>query len=518
MDLKSLIKTKKPDELDRDKQVHVLFATSEVAPFSKTGGLGDVAAGLPKALARRGHHVSIVTPLYGHLDPERLALAKRLTPLSVPRKAKTQQAVEATVWEGRFDAGVRIFFIDCEQYFGREGVYGYDGDTFEDNADRFAFFSRAVVEFIRNFSVPVDILHINDWHTALTPIYMKYYFKEECQNIGTVMTLHNAAYQGEFPESAIADTGLPKTTFLSEKRLKHNGSINYLKGGIVYSDYITAVSPTYAEELKTEDGGFGLHELFQERADDMLGILNGADYSVWSPDHDQYLPVRYDEAGLNGKRRNKAELQHEFGLPVRPILPLIGFVGRLAEQKGVDLLVPAVRKMLDQVEGEREGFQIIFLGEGDKTLQKAIERLAKDFPDRVAAHVGYDEARAHRIIAGSDILAVPSNYEPCGLTQIYAMKYGTLPVVHAVGGLADTVTDADEHADGTGFVYHDNSESDLIDAIERATDKAGHHRQWRPLMVNAMRRDFSWAKSAQKYEEVYLRVRNERRAEAESGD
>lgn len=514
MDLKALIKTKTPDELDRTRQVHVLFATSEVAPFSKTGGLGDVAAGLPKALARRGHHVSIITPLYGHLDPEKMGLARRLTPLSVPRKAKTQQAVDATIWEGRFDAGVRVFFVESEKYFGREGVYGYDGDTFEDNADRFAFFSRAIVEFIRNFSVPVDILHCNDWHTSLAPIYMKYYFDDECANVGTVLTLHNAAYQGEFPESAITDTGLPKTTFLTEKRLKHDGSINYLKGGIVYSDFITAVSPTYADELQTEAGGFGLEEIFAERSEDMEGILNGADYSIWSPDRDQYLPVRYDEDGLNGKRRNKAELQHEFGLPVRPILPLIGFVGRLAEQKGVDVLVPAIRKLLKKVEGERQGFQMIFLGEGEKKLQNSIKRLARDFPERVAVHVGYDEARAHRIIAGSDILAVPSNYEPCGLTQIYAMKYGTIPVVHSVGGLADTVRDIDRDDHGTGFVYTDNTESELIEAIERATAKAGHHRQWRPLMINAMRKDFSWGKSAQKYEELYLRVRDERRNEA----
>jgi starch synthase len=514
MDLKSLIKTQKPDELDRSKQVHVLFATSEVAPFSKTGGLGDVAAGLPKALARRGHHVSIITPLYGHLDPDQMALARRLTPLSVPRKAKTQQAVDATIWEGRFEEGVRVFFVDCEKYFGRDGLYGYDGDTFEDNADRFAFFSRAIVEFIRNFSIPVDILHCNDWHTALAPIYMKHYFKKECADVGTILTVHNGAYQGSFPESAISDTGLPKTTFLTEKRLKQDGNINFLKGGVVYSDFVTAVSPTYAEELCTEDGGFGLDEVFADRGDDMLGILNGADYSVWSPDRDKYIPVRYDEAGLNGKRRNKAELQHEFGLPVRPILPLIGFVGRLAEQKGVDVLVPAIRKLLKEAKGEREGFQMIFLGEGDKKLQNSIKRLTRDFPDRVAAHIGYDEARAHRIIAGSDILAVPSNYEPCGLTQLYAMKYGTIPVVHSVGGLADTVSDADEDADGTGFVYDDNNEKNLAATIRRAAQKCGHHRQWRPLMVNAMRKDFSWAKSAQKYEELYVRVREQRRNEA----
>lgn len=505
MDLKKLIKTSAVARPDPSERQHILFATSEVAPFSKTGGLGDVAASLPKALAKHGHRVNIITPLYGHLDPEKLAFSRRLQTLRVPRKAKTQKPVDATVWEHRFGNGVRIFFIECEEYFGREGVYGYDDDTFADNADRYAFFSRAVVEFALQMSVPVDVIHCNDWHTALAPIYKNYYYGDELGHVGTILTLHNAAYQGVFDADAFDDTGLPKRTFFNDKYLKDDdGNVNFLKGGIAEADYVTTVSPTYADEIRTEDGGFGLHDLLAERGEELKGILNGADYSIWSPDADHHLWVRYDLEHLNGKRRNKAELQHNMGLPVRPVLPVIGFVGRLTEQKGLDLLVPTVRKLLKAIEGERDGFQMIFLGDGEKKYQTSINRLVKDFPERVAFRNGYDEEAAHRIVAGSDILAVPSRYEPCGLTQLYAMKYGTIPVVHSTGGLADTVTDTEEG--GTGFTFDKFTKAGLEDAINRATTMYRNHRQWRPLMVNAMSADFSWSQSAVEYGRMYTEV------------
>lgn len=505
MDLTKLIKTKTPEAIDPSRQLHVLFATSEIAPHSKTGGLGDVAASLPKALVARGHHVNVITPLYGHLDPKELRLARRLQTVNVPRKSKSQSPLTATIWEGRAGA-VRVFFVQCDEYFGKPGVYGYDGDQFEDNASRFAFFSRAVVEFALQTSVPVDVIHCNDWHTALAPVFARHYYKSELKHVPFVLTLHNAAYQGQFDASAFDATGLPKRTFFTQTKLQHDDGVNFLKGGVVYSDHITAVSPTYAKEIQTKDGGFGLDKLFSERADAMSGILNGADYSIWSPEHDSNIAVAYSADRLNGKRRNKAELQFEFGLPVRPVLPLLGFVGRLTEQKGLDILVPTIRKLLKAAKGERDGFQIVFLGEGDKKYHTALTKLQAEFPDRVGVRLAYDEASAHRIIAGSDILAVPSQYEPCGLTQIYAMKYGTLPVVHATGGLADTVADADEDG-GTGFVFHKYTKKALEEALSRATTKYRSHRQWRPLMVQAMGKDFSWSQSAAAYEDVYLNTR-----------
>lgn len=509
-DLTKLIKTKAASGAGASDRLNILFATSEVAPFSKTGGLGDVAASLPKALAGRGHTVSIITPLYGHLDADRLSLSKRLRTLSVPRRAKSQSVQEAHVWEGRFAQGVRIFFIESEPHFGRPGVYGYDGDTYDDNADRFAFFSRAVVEFVRQFSVPVDVLHCNDWHTALAPVFLGQYYRKELPELASLLTIHNAAYQGVFDKSAIDLTGLPKASYLKEDQLGHEGgTISYLKGGVRAADAITTVSPTYAEEIRSAKGGFGLHALYKERKENLSGILNGVDYSVWSPERDQHLHVRYDAENLNGKRKNKAELQFRFGLPVRPMLPLFAFVGRLTEQKGLDVLVPALRGLLKTYDSERQGFQCIFLGEGDQKYANAINRLAADFPSRVATHVGYDDVLAHQILAGSDLLLVPSRYEPCGLTQLYAMRYGTVPVVHSTGGLADTVADA-AGDNGTGFVFAKNTKAEIASAIGRALETYSHHRQWRPMMVNAMHADFSWARSAEDYEKVYLDVRNAR--------
>ncbi len=501
MDLKKLIKTRSSDFSAKGRPLHIAFGTTEVLPFSKTGGLADVAASLPKALAERTHRVAIVTPLYKHIDPDDHQMARRLTTLEVPRKAKSQRKVEVNVWEKRLAQGVDIYFLECDEYFDRDGLYGYDGDDFGDNAERFSFFSRALVEFCLQMSTPVDVLHLNDWHTALAPVYQKYYYEAEL-NIPTVLTLHNVAFQGRFSEDDFDATGLPKGTFLTEKEFKDGDDIVFLKAGIKHADVVTTVSPTHAEEIKTPDGGFGLDELLSSRGDSLRGILNGADYTIWSPERDQYIPIRYNVDTLNGKRRDKADLQHSLGLPVRPTLALLGFVGRLTEQKGLDVLIPALRKLLKGFESERVGFQVVLMGEGDDNYERSLKKLAADFPTRVAFQPGYDEELAHKVIAGSDILLVPSRFEPCGLTQIYAMKYGTVPVVHATGGLADTVSDA-ERDDGTGFVFDKLTKAEVEKTIARATEKYTHHRQWRPLMVKAMNADFSWARSAAEYEDLY---------------
>lgn len=503
MELAQLIKTPSKTEMDPREQIDILFAASEVAPFSKTGGLGDVAASLPKAIVGQGHRVSVITPLYGHLDPTDMHLSRRLTKLSVPRKGKVQNKVEATVWETRNIEGVRIFFIEQDEFFGRDGIYGYDGDEFDDNAARFSFFSRAIIEFAIQMSVPVDVIHCNDWHTALAPVYRDHYYEDELADTSVVLTIHNLAYQGKFDGELMDQTGLPKK-FYKESELRDGDDINFLKGGIRHADTITTVSPTFADEITTEEGGFGLHGLFEERADDLHGVLNGADYSIWSPENDTHLDVQYDIEGLNGKRRNKAELQHKFKLPIRPTMPLLSFIGRLADQKGLDILIPAVRELLESIESEREGFQLLFLGEGDEGFAKQLRELEEDFPKRVGVHVGYSEDLAHKFQAGSDMLLIPSKYEPCGLTQLYAMRYGTLPIVHATGGLADTVSDpGDDDSLSSGFVFHDYTTDALRQTITRACKRYSNYRKWRPLMETAMKQDFSWNESARKYADIY---------------
>lgn len=514
MELTNLIRTHR-DTSGAKRPLQILFASSEVAPFSKTGGLGDVAAALPKALARRGHHVSILTPLYKHIKPERYNLCRRLRTLEIPRQGLNRSKLEATIWEGRTDYGVRVFFLDLPELFDREGIYGYDAQGFDDNAERFAIFSRAIVEFARYSPISFDTIHCNDWHTALAPLYAKHYYEQELAQSSFMLTIHNLAYQGVFGQDQYKITGLPQR-YQKDQTLLHGDALNFLKAGILYADRITTVSPTYAQEIQTEQGGCGLHEILQSRAEDIEGVLNGADYQIWAPEHDPHIAVRYNAERLNGKRQNKAELQHRFELPVRPTLPLLGFVGRLTEQKGLDLLVPALDRLLSSFQSERDGFQVIFLGDGEAHYQKMLQGLKQRYPKRVGVVVGYQEELAHQIQAGSDILLVPSRFEPCGLTQMYALRYGTLPLVHATGGLADTVVDADapgnpestpEDIKSTGFVFHDYSSQAIEQTIARATEQYKHFRRWRPLMIHAMSRDFSWNESAKRYEDLYRNMR-----------
>lgn len=513
MELAQLIRTRRAPKPSAAETLDILFATNEVAPYSKSGGLADVAASLPKALNALGHRVSIITPLYPHLDPAALHLSRRLQPLQVPRLGKSRKKVDATIWEGRTEGGVRIFFIEQDEFFGQDGPLNADSDAqFQNFPARFAFFGRAIVEFALQYSVPVDVIHCNDWHTALAPVFRNQYYAEEMKKVACVLTIHNLAVQGRFPADAMDETGLPKKYFVPGA-LRQGEAINYLQAGIANADRVTTVSPTYAAQIQTPQAGFGLDEILRNAADKLTGILNGADYSVWSPDIDHFLKIHYDIERLNGKRQNKAAIQHQFGLPIRPTLPLLAYIGRLNPLKGIDLLLPALDKLLAGFQEERDSFQMVFLAEGDKKYAERVQKLAQKYPRNVAAHIGYSEELAHKFQAAADLLLVPSKFEPCGLTQLYAMKYGTLPIVHATGGLMDTVLDPtreDATGDGTalstGFMFHEFTEDALRDTIERATTRYRHYRKWRPLIQNAMEQDFSWGSSAAQYIDVYNRA------------
>lgn len=507
MDLKQLIKTRSSNTATSNRPLNIVFATGEVVPYSKTGGLADVSASLSKALARRGHRVTIITPLYRFIDPKANHFAQRLTPLSVPRKAKSQRKLDATLWEHRLDTGVTVIFVDAPEVFHRNDLYGYDGADVEDAVERFSFFSRAIVEFCREMPIPVDVLHLNDWHTALAPVYLEHYYGNE-DNITTVMSLHNIAFQGRFSAESFAATGLPKS-LLAENELSLEETFVFLKGAIKHCDAVTTVSPTHAKEITAEPGGFGLAAELNQREGGVLGILNGADYTIWSPDHDAYIPVPYTIESLNGKRQNKTALQHELGLPVRPTLPLLGFIGRLTAQKGVDILAVVLKKMLESMESEREGFQVALIGQGESTYAQKFQALAEEFPSRVTFVASYSEEFAHKILAASDILLVPSRFEPCGLTQIYGLKYGTIPIVHATGGLNDTVIDSSK-PHSTGFSLEKLNTRTLTQGIEQAVKAYHKHRQWRPMMARAMAMDFSWGQSAIQYEELYYQQMQKR--------
>ncbi len=513
MELTKLIQTRR-HTTDPADHLHVLFAVSEVAPFSKSGGLGDVASALPAALPEMGHHVSVISPLYKHLDPVKLNFSRRLLPLEVAQKGLRMSKTEFIVWETRHANGTRLIFLQNDEFFGEDNLYGDGEKEYEDNSKRFAIFSRAVIEYARSASRPFDIIHSNDWQTALCNVYAKHYYADEFKNTAFVLTIHDLSKQGTFPIDNFDDTGLPKTKYLKSGDLlsEDKSELNFLRAGILYTDKITTVSPTYATEILDEERAFGLHETLQSRKEELSGILNGADYNVWSPDADREIEVNYDLENLNGKRRNKAALQHLYKLPVRPMLPLLAFVGHLTEQKGVDLLVSALDQLLETFTSERDGFQVIFLGEGPAANKKLIDDLAQKYPRRVAVKTDYDEATAHKIQAGADILLVPSRFEPCSLTQIYALRYGTLPLVHATGGLVDTVTDATEGtSQGTGFVLESLDVDHIKETILRATSNFRHYRQWRPLMINAMLQNFSWVQAAKHYHKVYTATLSEKK-------
>lgn len=508
MELTALIRTQRPTP-DSADHLHVLFAVSEVAPFSKSGGLGDVASALPAALPSMGHLVSVISPLYRHLDPEQMNLSRRLLPLEVARKGARQSKTEFIVWEGRHPNGMRMIFLQNDEYFDREHLYGEEDGHYEDNAARFAIFSRAVVEYARQASRQFDVIHVNDWQTALCSVYAKHYYAEDFANTAFVLTLHNLANQGTFQLDDFDATGLPKAKFFKSGELlsEDRSSLNFLRAGILYADQITTVSPTYAKEILEPEHAFGLEDVLATRSDELQGILHGVDYQIWSPQNDRELEVNYDIDDLNGKRRNKAALQHLYKLPVRPMLPVLGFIGHLSEQKGIDLLVSALDELLETFSTEREGFQVVLLGDGPAQYREQVEALAQKYPKRVAVKTGHDEQTAHKIQAGVDILLVPSRTEPCSLTQIYALRYGTLPLVHATGGLKDTVIDASRGGDhGTGFLFDSLDVATLKEAIERATSNFRHYRTWRPLMVNAMQQNFSWKQAASSYHDIYKRA------------
>ncbi len=470
--------------------MEILFVASEVAPWSKTGGLGDVAGALPRALAARGHAVAVVTPRYGSIDPAERGLEPLPRVLDVRGEA-------TTLWTSGGETP--IYFVEHEHYFGsRRGLYSADGHDHADNADRFAYLSRAALALPAALGTRPRILHLNDWQTGLVPFLLRHEHARDPALAGarTVFTIHNLAYQGIFSKHVVPALGLPWDVFRYEAMEFHD-QLNFLKAGLVFADALTTVSPTYAREIATPEGGAGLEALLQRRARDLHGILNGIDVTEWDPATDRHLPARYSAADLSGKAACKAALQRELGLPVRADVPLVAMIGRIADQKGLDLVVGALGELLGR------DLQLALLGSGRRDWEDAFRRAAHERPDRLAARIGFDEGLAHRMEAGADLFLMPSRFEPCGLNQMYSLRYGTVPVVRAVGGLEDTVEDFDGLSRGTGFKFRDYNPHALMLAVRRALELFRDRRAWRAMMLRGMAQDFSWDRSAQAYESLY---------------
>ncbi len=473
----------------------ILFCASEMSPFAKTGGLADVAAALPKYLARAGHEVKVVIPRYYAIDRSRLEFA--LGNLGVPMGSL------GTLWAGAYRTsyeGVEVYFIDYEEYFGRSGIYSDEnGFAYFDNDRRFIFFSRAALELARSIDFRPDIVHANDWHTAAQPIWLNTILRRDpfFEHTASIFTIHNLQHQGFFLRSALDYLQLGEEHF-NPFELEALGGLNLLKGAIYHADKLSTVSPTYAKEIQTPQFGFGLQDHIRAHAYKLTGILNGVDYDEWNPANDPYLPAHYDRGAMEGKKICKRELQRETGIKELDDLPLIGFVGRFAEQKGISLIAAAMSELL------KLKAQWVFLGSGESWAEGFFSDLARQ-NGHVAAYIGYSNPLAHRIEAGSDLFLMPSLFEPCGLNQIYSLRYGTLPIVRAVGGLDDTIENYDPTTGfGNGFKFYDASKEALIGTVRWAVetwhnDKVAIER----MRDYAMSLRFSWERSAKEYEELY---------------
>lgn len=472
--------------------MRILFVASEAVPFAKTGGLGDVAGSLPPALARLGHDVRVVIPRYGSIDPAAFGL-KRVAAIQVPL-ASWQERCD--VLAGRTEGNVTVYFINKDVYFDRPGLYGTSRGDYPDNAERFIFFSRAVPELSSALRFKPDIIHCNDWQTGLVPLYIR---KTSGKRPSTVFTVHNLGYQGLFWHWDMRLTGLGWEEFTPEG-IEFWGKISFLKAGLVSADTITTVSPTYAREIQTPEYGHGLEGVLAKRSADLQGILNGIDFRSWDPARDQSLPAVYSAARPGGKQKCRQALRERLSLPPAGG-PVLSLVTRIVDQKGIDILIEALPDILSL------GCQVVILGTGEDRYRKALKKIAAEHPGRMRCHFHFDEPLARLFYAGSDIFLMPSQYEPCGLGQMIALRYGTVPVVRRTGGLADTVVDHDAGTgNGTGFVFEEYSGSALAECVARAVRVFRDEREWARLMLAGMRQDFSWEHSAKEYVKLYRKA------------
>jgi starch synthase len=474
----------------------ILLASSEVHPYSKTGGLADMVGSLGKALAHAGHQVGIVTPLYRGIRERFPRIRKMDWSMELPLgKLK----VTAEVWKTEPEPGLTIYFINQPGFYNRGGLYLDSKGDYTDNAERFIFFSKAVAHLARFLPWQPQVVHANDWQTGLVPLLiLNQKLHEGWVNIPrTCFTIHNLAYQGYFSAVQYELANLPKE-FFNQHGVESYGQLNCLKAGIAYADVVTTVSPRYAREITTQESGCGLDELLRSRQKSLFGILNGVDYEEWNTTDNSHLPYPYSVRSLGGKIKDKLELQKELGLPMAANVPMFGSVTRLADQKGLDIQIAALEEMLST------NMQFALLGSGAPVFEKAYQELAARYPTKVAARIGFDQGLSHRIEAGSDFYLMPSKFEPCGLNQMYSLRYGTIPIVRVTGGLDDSVVDiAEDREHATGIKFEEYSARALAKAMRKALVLYGEPKLLRHYQRNAMKADFSWSSMVPRYLQAY---------------
>ncbi len=487
--------------------MHIVFAASECVPFAKTGGLADVVGALPAEIAKLGHQVTVYLPLYARIrpriEPKIGQLAYAVRSVTVPFRHYSRFA---GIVDGGKQNGVQFYFVESQELFDRPELYGPNGGDYPDNAERFGFFCRAVLEAAKQLGVP-EVFHVHDWQTGLIPVYLRTTYAADpvLRHAATVLTIHNAAYQGLFPPATTEQLLFPWDLFTIDK-VEQYDRFNFLKGGVVFADQLTTVSHRYAEEIQTPEFGWHLEGVLRGRAADLRGILNGVDYGHWDPATDGNLAAHYSADDLEGKRACRADLLHAFGLNAVPdSAAVVGIVSRFATQKGFDIVAAIGEEMAKQ------DLVVVSLGTGEPALERFFRGWAERHPQKIAVQIRYDEALAHKIEAGADLFLMPSRYEPCGLNQIYSLKYGTVPLVRATGGLDDTIEEWDaKKGTGTGFKFYGYDPRDLLEELDRALAAFQHKKSWTRLMRNGMAREYGWDKPAREYAEVYAEAARRR--------
>jgi starch synthase len=477
-------------------KLHIAFPTTELVPYAKTGGLADVSAALPKALAHLGHRVTIFLPRYGSIPfpPGEFAGSVHVPVDDVHRSAG--------YYRTSLGRGLEVVFVEHPPFFERSGLYGIGNNDYDDNRLRFAFFSRAVIEYFRSRGERPSVFHAHDWQTGLLPVYLKAFYADDptLYRSPTLFTIHNLAYRGTFSKDTIGVLGLPWNLGTREA-LEFHGGVSYLKGGLLFSEVLNTVSPQYAREIQGPEMGYGLDGVLGSRAEDLFGILNGVDYEEWDPSIDPHIAAPYSRESLAGKAACKADLLRTFGLTEYPDLPIVGIVSRLVAQKGFDIVIGAWYDLVTRP------LRMVVLGTGETDVQEGFRALAARDPDRFAVRFAYDNTLAHKIEAGADMILMPSRFEPCGLTQMYSLRYGTVPIVRATGGLVDTVEPYNPSTgEGTGFRFEHADGTGLVWALDQALALHRDRPAWERLMRSGMSRDFSWERSARSYVELYRRA------------
>jgi starch synthase len=477
--------------------MHIVFVASECSPWAKVGGIADVVSALPRTLAKLGHRVSVFLPYYRQVAKAVPKPKVVLSSITIPFPSYNRFV---RILDGGTTGGVQTYFVDCAEFFDREDFYGTPSGEYPDNAERFGLLCRAVIEATKILGIP-DVFHVHDWQAAMLPVMLRsiYYYDPVLRHVPAVLTIHNAGYQGWFPPQTIETLLLPWDLFTVDK-LEHYNKVDFLKGGIVYSDAITTVSHKYAEELQTSEFGNGLEGVLRQRSGDLLGIGDGIDTEEWNPATDSHIAAHYTAENLTGKKECRRDLLHAYGLEnVSDDTPILGVVSRFATRKGFDFLVEIMDRLA------QEDMVLVILGNGEEYYERVLVEMAQRHPDKVRVQVKFDNVKAHKIEAGADIFLMPSRYEPGGLYQLYSLKYGTIPVVRATGGLDDTI-DEKPSGGGNGFKFWGYSAWAFFDAIQRALETFRNKEEWNQMMQRGMAQDFSWDKPAVEYVRVYERV------------